>query len=271
MYNIELSGQGSKQVYNLDGKPSNVNALRAALNLTGGELIFPGGKKLKGEDAVPFDADGLVKIRAFGQHMSMKAATPSVAATSLNKPPNEKNGTISQQNEVSRSEADDGNIQTANVGEPNVVIKGLSNMGEIRLHVPSSATYANVKQMLVSQEGCEVSEPSSIKFIGKGGKTPKDDELVPISVGGIVMLRAVRTERGHDELAKKVEVSDIIKRIEDAEKTIVQIRGRLFDPETSLLETRRIKHEMEDAISWLKNSKKAMEYIERAQAILNSL
>jgi hypothetical protein len=270
MYKIEISAQGLNQVYNLADKPANVAALKTALNIHSGDLIFPGGKKLKGEDPVPFHPECLsVKVRLFGGSLrssdgssSQQASIEQVAQTKEYSLPVVK---------TTSSDAPPQSSVTVDVESESsiAVIKGLSIHGETRLILKAGMTYGDLKRALVAQSGCEVSQPRSVKFIAKGGRTPADDEVVPIHKEPL-NLRAMRTERGHDELAKKVEIADIAKRIEKAEKDVAQLRGRLFDAETTLLEARRIKHETEDAIAWLKDNK-SHDLLDRAANVLAKL
>lgn len=272
MYKVEISSQGSTRVFDLQVKPSSVDELRKAINIQSGDLIFPGGKKLKAEDTVPFDASQKVKIRLFGGGGLIPETTAATPSTKVNIDSVHANKSASD-GSICNSKDSVGAQRSAEESGPWAIVKGLSVSGETRICVNEDMTYADLKLALVSQSGFEVSDPRGVKLIGKGGKVPNDSDT--LSAKADVNLRALRTERGHVEMEKKIELSDIIKRVEEAEKGIMQLNGRLFDPQTAILESRRFRHELEDSISWLQeNSTKlspVSDLVHRAKAALENL
>lgn len=278
-FSVEIATASSGVVViSLPNKPANVLQLKEHIGIDKqktAQLVFTGGKKLRDADPVPFDASGRVKCRLFG------GSIPSVLSTASSPDETSKHPKVAEPKLVAedmRHPSDENSISspsvpltttTTDLGETYVVVKGLSSnhAQEFKTPVFPDMTYLELKRVFVEQGNCAVSDVRGVRFLGKGGKPPLDSDLVPSA--GVTTLRAMRSDRGHDEIESKLEVVEIERRVDSAEKTVPMVLNRLFDAESCTLHSRRIREEMEDAIRWLDGRRADLE--KRAQAVIDRL
>jgi hypothetical protein len=265
---------GTAQNYDLETKPANVRELRQILKVKG-DLIFAGGKKPKDDDAIPFDANRIAKCRLFGGKLEPMVSAKGCQSNVVEAQSSERES--NQQTSKSMHLADTAEIEGLTSTESisvhsieaaanHIVVKGLSTSSEIVIERVAGMTYLGVKKAFVQRRECEVSDIRGVKLLGKGGKSPLDTELVPDST---VVLRAMRNERGHDEITRRMDLSEIEKRVENAGKEMASIMGRLYDAETCILEGKRLRDEMNDCITWLDGNRSDLKA--KAEAILGKL
>ena len=226
-----------------------VKDLKSRLGLVKGEIVFSGGKKPKDDDLIPHAGKLEIKARIVGGKFSNG---PSVTTGKKEVKPLQEEQEVGTSNPPATGE---------DIDEENcILLKGLQKQ-EIKL--PKVPTYQDLKRWLVEQK--YIQSEKSIKFLGKGGKFPGDDELIPQN--GVVNLRVIKTEVGYTQQVYKDHVEEIKARISLARKTLKSIQNRLIDSQSAIVEKRRIQDEMEDAVSYL-NSKSHGELIEEAQEML---
>jgi hypothetical protein len=254
-----------------DTDQTTILQLKQTLNISSGELIFQGGKRLKDGDKVPFDSNRKAKCRLMGKLSTLPAThTKATQGTVGNE------GTIEANRNLEIADFVPSETRTTMAAVPDlkeatvnyILIKGPEADRVTRFALSKGLTYKELKQLFVSTaQDPTIVVARSIRFIGKGGKEPADYELLPET--GLVTLRALRTERGHSEVEKLQEMANIKDKIEVAEREVGKIVNRLYDPETCLLESRRIQTELEDSIGWLDD--KSSDLKDRAQAVINRL
>ena len=271
-FSAEVATATGTLTLDLPHKPDTVLQLKQLLGLEAqktAQLVFVGGKRLKDQDPVPFDAAGRVKCRVFGGVVVARQQFDRSGQHGDNEIDSKQ---LRVEESLMNDEANQVATPTASLqlsGSNFVSIKGLTanSAEEVRLPIVEGMTFLDVKRAFVQSGKCIVSDVRGIKFLGKGGKSPADSDLIPMI--GSTVLRALRSERGHDEITSRVEVSEVAQRITEAEKLVPQILNRLLDPESCILETRRIRDEMEDAVRWLDGRSSELE--KRAKEVVRKL
>jgi len=256
-YKVEVVSSSSGSFVVGTAEPvASVLDLKRQLKFSG-DLVFTGGKKLNDSEAIPYDLKGFVKCRAIGKFaqsvQTKERVEPKQTAEAL------KSETGSRIETTSSDTTD---------STDSVIIKGLLRAPptEVRIRAKPFMTFSDLKKEFVAHPDCEVSDFRGVQFLGKGGSQPVDSDLLP---SGPMVLRAFRNERGDSEIRGKQDLIGIKDRIDKVDKNLQSILKGHVDPNRVIVETRRLKDELTDSISWLDDRDISLK--ERAEMLLRSI